>query len=158
MQKDIARAGGCEVVCAQEDDEREWMALAERLRDHFPGFVTEDYRETLRRNVARGSALCVRMDRKLAGILLFSEKHGCLSYMAVAPEYRRRGVGSALVREMLRRTSGDIWVDTFRAGDPLGDAPRALYLKCGFEEGELLEGFGYPVQRFYRKRGGRGNE
>ena len=147
-----------EAIAACEGDAREWMELAERVKDNFPGFEAESYRETLLRNIARGSALCVKIDGRIAGILLFSKKHGCLSYMAVAPEYRRMGVGSALVSEMIQRMDGDIWVDTFREGDPMGDAPRALYRRFGFEAGELLEDFGYPVQRFYRKRGAQENE
>ncbi len=150
---DSGRMKMSEVVEAREADAAEWMALAVRVKDNFPGFEEESYRETLMHNIARGSALCVKTDGKIAGILLYSEKHGCLSYMAVAPEYRRMGVGSALAAEMLRRMDRDIWVDTFRADDPMGEAPRALYRRFGFEEGELLEDFGYPVQRFYRKRG-----
>ena len=42
----------------------------------------------------------------------------------------------------------DIWVTTFRAGDPMGEAPRALYLSMGFQANELTEEFGYPCQRF----------
>ena len=155
---DISRNRRHEVLTACAGDLPEWMALAERVKDHFPGFEAESYRETLVRNIARGSALCVKIDGRMAGILLFSVKHGCLSYMTVAPEYRRMGVGSALIEEMLQRTEGDIWVDTFRADDPMGDAPRALYRRFGFEEGELMEDFGYPVQRFYRKRGVLNNE
>lgn len=142
-----------EVIEAQEADASEWMALAVRVKDNFPGFEEESYRETLMRNIARGSALCAKIEGRLAGILLYSEKHGCLSYMAVAPEYRRMGVGSALVEETIRRMDSDIWVDTFCEDDPMGEAPRALYRRFGFEEGERLEDFGYPVQRFYRKRG-----
>jgi len=146
------------VLRACEGDIEEWMALAVRVKDNFPGFEEASYRETVLRNMARGSALCVRIDGNMAGILLFSGKHQCLSYMAVAPEYRRMGVGSALVAEMLRSTAGDVRVDTFREGDPMGEAPRALYKRFGFIEGELLEDFGYPVQRFYRKRGGEQDE
>ena len=32
--------------------------------------------------------------------------------------------------------------------DSKGTAPRALYRKFGFVEGELIEEFGYPNQRF----------
>lgn len=38
--------------------------------------------------------------------------------------------------------------DTFRENDVKGTAPRKLYKKYGFEEGELIEEFGYPNQRF----------
>ena len=147
-----------EVLAACEADLGDWMALAVRVKDQFPGFEEEGYRETVLRNMARGSALCVRIDGNMAGILLYSVKHGCLSCMAVAPEYRRMGVGGALVEAMLTATTGDIWVDTFREGDPMGEAPRALYRRYGFVEGELLEDFGYPVQRFIMKRGAKKNE
>lgn len=42
----------------------------------------------------------------------------------------------------------DITVSTFRENDVKGIAPRKLYKKFGFEEGELIEEFGYPNQRF----------
>ena len=39
-------------------------------------------------------------------------------------------------------------MSTFRENDVKGIAPRKLYKKFGFEEGELIEEFGYPNQRF----------
>jgi hypothetical protein len=42
----------------------------------------------------------------------------------------------------------NISVSTFREEDIKGIAPRALYKKFGFVEGELIEEFGYPNQRF----------
>ena len=42
----------------------------------------------------------------------------------------------------------DITVSAFRENDVKGIAPRKLYKKFGFEEGELIEEFGYPNQRF----------
>jgi ribosomal protein S18 acetylase RimI-like enzyme len=76
--------------------------------------------------------------------------------MAVHPEYRCTGVASELVSEMLRlMPDGDISVTTFREGDSKGIAPRALYQKFGFEPGELLNEFDYPVQRFVLRRNGR---
>lgn len=148
-----------EVLRACGADIDEWMSLVERVKDNFPGLETpealEQYRETALRNMERGSALCVRVDGRMAGILLYSKKQGCLSCMAVLPEYRCAGVGSALVRQMLDDMGErEIWVDTFREDDPLGKAPRAMYKKFGFEEGELCVDQGYPVQRFYRRKGG----
>lgn len=54
-------------------------------------------------------------------------------------------LGKAL--EQLDRTK-DITVSTFREEDEKGTAPRALYKKFGFIEGELIEEFGYPNQTF----------
>ena len=44
--------------------------------------------------------------------------------------------------------SKEFRVSTFRENDDKGIAPRALYRKFGFQEGELTEEFGYPNQVF----------
>ena len=44
--------------------------------------------------------------------------------------------------------NSDIWVTTYREGDTKGEAARILYKKCGFTEGELIEEFDYPCQKF----------
>ena len=141
---------------AQSGDIPAWMALVEMVKDNFPGLVMEDYRRTLEKNIARGTALCAKADGQMIGILLYSPIGGCLSCMAVHPLYRKMGIGAALVHMMIQRfpADSDITVTTFREGDPMGAAPRALYNKLGFEEDELTLEFGYPTQKFiYRKEG-----
>ena len=70
--------------------------------------------------------------------------------LAVSPEYRRWGIASALLETALAELdkSREITVSTFREGDEKGVAPRALYKKYGFEEGELTIEFDYPNQKF----------
>lgn len=70
--------------------------------------------------------------------------------MAVDPAYRKRGITSLLLREAIDKLDRDkdITVSTFRENDVKGIAPRKLYKKFGFEEGELIEEFRYPNQRF----------
>lgn len=146
--KPVAGTSIC-VILAEEKDIPAWLTLINMVSEDFPGLDIESYTETLKKNIARGSALCAREDGKLGGILLFSPDHRCLSCMAVHPGYRRHGIASALISEMLRRIpDGDISVTTFREDDPKGIAPRALYRKFGFEPDELLTEFDYPVQRF----------
>lgn len=130
-----------------------WLELVERVADGFPGLVLADYTEVLRRNMARGTALCARDGASIVGALLYSPRQRCLSCMAVAPEYRRRGIASALVAEMLRcMPEGDVCVTTFREGDIRAVAPRALYARFGFEPDALLIEFGYPLQRMVLHR------
>ena len=54
-----------------------------------------------------------------------------ICYLAVSPEYRRRGVASILMDEVLTNLdrTKEISVSTFRADDEKGTAPRALYEK-----------------------------
>jgi len=141
------------VVTACEEDTSAWLMLADLVADNFPGLELESYTATLQKNIARKTALCVKEDGKIVGVLLFSPNLRTLSCMAVHPEYRRYGIASALIREMLlRMPEGDITVTTFREGDPLGDAPRALYQKFGFRPGELTQEFGHPTQVFTLRR------
>ena len=131
------------------------LELVYIVKDGFPGYDEGEYIPLLERNIERQSALCVKYQGKIVGILLFSVRSGCLSCMAVHPEHRRKNIGSALVTKMvsLFPDGADIEVTTFREGDPFGDAPRAFYKQLGFTEAELTEGHGYPSQRYIRPRG-----
>lgn len=95
-------------------------------------------------------AICVKDNNRVVGVLLFSKKHNMICCLAVLPEYRERGIASMLLNTALNcldRTK-IITVSTYRQGDGKGIAARALYKKFGFVEGELIEEFGYPNQRF----------
>lgn len=95
------------------------------------------------------AALCAKDARGLLGVLVLSDQHKGIGFLAVHPEARGRGVASALVRMMLDvlPADQDIFVTTYREDDPLGAAPRALYKRLGFEEAELVTRYGYPCQQ-----------
>ena len=95
-------------------------------------------------------ALCVKNEQDIVGVLLYSRKHNMICCLAVDPAYRKREIASILLKEALDKLDRDkdITVSTFRENDVKGIAPRKLYKKFGFEEGELIEEFGYPNQRF----------
>ncbi len=141
------------ITCATRADIPEWLTVVNTVAADFPGLDMADYAKTLQKNIDRRTALCAKVDGKMAGILLFSPNHRTLSCMAVHPLYRRRGIASALIADMLRRMpDGDVNVTTFRENDPKGVAPRAPYQKCGFVPDACLTEFGYPVQRFVLHR------
>ncbi len=143
-----------EVCFGQADELDLWMRLVQRVRLNFPGLETdeglEEHRQTVLKFMNKRQALCAKQDGSILGVLLFSRSRNMLCCLAVAPEHRRRGVATALLQkalgEMDRRR--DITVSTFRDGDEKGDAPRALYKRFGFVEGELTVEFGYPNQVF----------
>ncbi len=134
-----------------------WMSLMEVVRDNFPGLETEEklkgYRNTVIKNIDRGSAICAVEGNMVIGVLLFSTKCNMLCQMAVHPEFRRRGVATQMIKLMLTKLdrSRDIVVETFREGDKKGVAPRALYASLGFVPGKLGAFEGYPLQEFVLK-------
>lgn len=135
-------------------DIESWMELVKLVSWNFPGLETEsdieDHRKTVLRFMGENRALCVKETDKVVGVLLISNKHNMICCLAVAPEYRRNGIASALLEKALSELdrSNDITVTTFRDNDEKGIAPRALYKRFGFEEEKLMVENDYPVQRF----------
>ncbi len=137
---------------ASAENLHSWMSLAEIVRDGFPGLETtaalEDYRNTVVKNMERGSAVCALDNCTVVGILLFSEKRNQISCMAVHPEYRRQHIASRMVQLMLTKLdrSRDIAVETFREGDERGAAARSFYTSMGFLPGEFCMSLDYPTE------------
>ena len=135
-------------------DIESWMELVQSVSWNFPGLETEaaieDHRKTVLRFKRENRALCVKADENVVGVLLLSKKYNMICCLAVAPEYRRKGIASALLEKALAEldSSRDITVTTFRDNDEKGIAPRALYKRFGFAEEKLMIENDYPVQRF----------
>ncbi len=143
-----------EVLFGKPDDIDSWMKLVRLVSWNFPGLEIEESIEEHRRTVLKfindKRALCVKKYDEIIGVLLFSRKHNMICFLAVAPDHRRYGIASALLKKALEELDRNkpIVVSTFREDDEKGIAPRRLYKKFGFEEGELTEEFGYPNQKF----------
>ena len=135
-------------------DIESWMELVQSVSWNFPGLETEvameDHRRTVLRFMGENRALRVKLDDKVVGVLLISKKHNMICCLAVAPEYRRKGIASLLLQKALAEldSTRDITVTTFRDNDEKGISPRALYKKFGFAEEKLMIENDYPVQRF----------
>ena len=143
-----------EVRYGISEDIESWMNLVQQVQWNFPGLETqaalEDHRKTVLRFMGEHRALCVKDGDKVVGVLLLSKKHNMICCLAVAPEYRRNGIASALVEKALSELdrTKDITVITFRENDEKGVDPRALYKRFGFTEEKLMIENDYPVQRF----------
>lgn len=143
-----------EVVFGTERDIEPWIELVLGMRDNFPGLETseglDEYKSTVLEFMNENRALCAKEGADIVGVLLFSVTHNMICCLAVSPAQRRKGIASALMTEALERLdhSRNITVTTFRKDDPRGAAPRALYKKFGFSEGELVVEFGCPSQVF----------
>ena len=129
-----------------------WMQLVRKVSRNFPGLDTEEsldeHKQTVLKFMNKRQALCVRSREKVVGVLLFSRSRNMICCLAVDPEHRKQGLASILLKKALNELDRkkEITVSTFRENDDKGIAPRALYKKFGFAEGEMTEDFGYPTQ------------
>ena len=142
------------VELGKSSDIDSWMQLVRKVNWNFPGLETEqsieEHKMTVLKFMNDKRALCVKNAENIVGVLLYSRKYNMICCLAVDPTYRKRGIASLLLREAIDKLDQDkdITVSTFRENDIKGIAPRKLYKKLGFEEGELIEEFGYPNQMF----------
>ncbi|MDD6302609.1 MAG: GNAT family N-acetyltransferase [Bacillales bacterium] len=131
-----------------------WMQLVRKVSWNLPGLETEEcldeHKQTVLKFMNKKQALCVKNQGTIIGVLLFSRSKNMICCLAVDPEHRKQGVASILLKKALNELdrSKEITVSTFRENDKKGIAPRALYKKFGFQEGELTEEFKYPNQVF----------
>lgn len=143
-----------EVIFGESSYIDSWMQLVRKVSWNFPGLETEEsieeHKQTVLKFISKKQALCVRNQKAIVGVLLFSRNRNMICCLAVDPEYRKQGVASRLLEKALGEMDGgkEITVSTFRENDEKGIAPRALYRKFGFQEGDLTEEFGYPNQVF----------
>ena len=150
---DIKIAKECDIDC--------WMRLVSKVKDSFPGLETkkalDEHRETVLEFIHKKSAICARIEDRIVGALLFSKENNMLCFLAVDPAYRRGHIAEKMVTYMLSRMDSqkDVFVTTYREGDPEGITARAFYKHLGFIEGKLTEEFGSPVQEFVLYRSSR---
>ena len=143
-----------EVIFGESSYIDSWMQLVRKVSWNFPGLETEEsieeHKQTVLKFISKKQALCVRNQKAIVGVLLFSRNRNMICCLAVDPEHRKQGVASRLLEKALGEMDGgkEITVSTFRENDEKGIAPRALYRKFGFQEGDLTEEFGYPNQVF----------
>jgi ribosomal protein S18 acetylase RimI-like enzyme len=128
------------VSLGTHDDVASWLEIAREVEPLFGPMP--DFESTLRRNICRGTALCVRdpSGQVLGGMLLRAAPHTQISWLAVRSSARRRGVGHALVAEALRRYPPpcEVLVETFGEDVIEGLPARRLYESFGFLPGEDL--------------------
>lgn len=154
-----------QVVAAVPDDIVAWLALARGVESLFGAPLASDpaFRAYLEKNIARGTAICVRERPGPSGVplaagLLFSGQPPVykISWLAVSPGQRRQGLGRALVQHLIHliQPPAEVVVVTFGSDHPVleADAGRRFYERLGFNAAEAAPNGpdGTPRQVFKR--------
>lgn len=141
------------ILPAQARDIPDILSILNACRDSLPSLSQGGLVPLLSRNIQRGSVLLAVRDTSASGVCVWSPVLRRISLLAVRKEARGAGLASALLSEALRlMPPGGVTVETFRSGDPRGEAALALYRKFGFQPDGLIDGFALPMQqlRLYR--------
>ncbi len=127
---------------ARETDFEAWIALAREVEPLFGPMAQEEcFRKALREAIAARTAFCTAVDDRdpastLAGGVVISREFNQIVWLAVSGPWRGKGIGKALVAFAIGKLSRkeNIFVQTFDAGVPEGEAARSLYLDFGFTD------------------------
>jgi ribosomal protein S18 acetylase RimI-like enzyme len=89
---------------ASINDFNSWMSLVDKVKMNFPGLDSlveyENYKQTLIKNINRGTAICAKTDESIVGILIFSKQRKILACMAIDPDYRKQGLATKMINFM----------------------------------------------------------
>ena len=140
-----------EDICAAERaDIPAWMDLMRLVIDGYPVMDEEDYLNKLAAYIDERRALVLKDHGVLVGVMAFSEQSGCIDFLGIHPQYRRRGIHKLFLDALMENylPGREISMTTYRQGDKADTGYRDLLKALGFAERELLVEFGYPTQRF----------
>jgi len=130
-----------EIAEAAHPDVPSWLEIVREVEPLFGPMPT--FEITLARNIARGTALCVRDHEAtvLGGVLIRPVPHSQISWLAVRKSARGRRIGHTLVADALSRyaSAAEVVVDTFGDDNQDGHAARRLYESFGFQAAEHLD-------------------
>ena len=125
---------------ATREDVASWLEIVREVEPLFGPMP--DFEAVLLRNIGRGTALCIRdaNGQVLGGVLRQAPPDARINWLAVRASARRRGVGRALVADVLGRCHPpcEVLVETFGADNAEGRPARALYESFGFVPAEHL--------------------
>ncbi len=120
------------MIKVHEAEEMDVPGLAEiiRLSPEAGHWTEDDIRRSIR---ARNSQLCLVAEEsgQLRGLLLAARplpEEAEILTVAVHPQARRRGVGAALLRDLIRRVPGRLFLEVRRSNQ----CARSLYERLGF--------------------------
>lgn len=151
-----------EVKTASINDSERWFAFTAIVQKDFCDMDLvgdENHRSGMMKNMSRGTAIYIEDNLHtvcpIIGAMTYSPNQNHIGWLAVHPDYRKKGVASALMEFMICQLSNakEIRVKTFLYDDKYGKAARGFYKKQGFIGKDILmeeDGYPHPVQVFIK--------
>lgn len=131
---------------ATQQDKEKWISLAENIKSIFqaPNMPYEkEFHDYMTKKINHYEAIAAidRMTENLLGIICFSRTHNRISWFAIFQQYRKKGIGSNLLKCAIDQLDWkrEITAETFTEGYTPGLSARKTYSKYGFEEKDILE-------------------
>ena len=133
----------------------EWIVKIAELKDmdrwfNFVKYVIHDFydidlvndqqhRNIIEKNIMRKTAIYVEEENKIIGGMIYSPNQNHIGWLAVDPQYRRRGIGTALVKYMFTELPDRnvFKVKTFVESEWQSEASHNFYKSLGFEPKEI---------------------
>ena len=139
-----------DIFPADMSDIPAWMELMRLVIDGYPVMDETDYRNNLIECIDEKRALVLKAGDTLIGAMMFSYDCGCIEFLGIHPQYRRKGIQKLFLDVLLETylPGQEIRMTTYREGDKADTGHRELLKQLGFAERELLVEFGYPTQCF----------
>lgn len=138
---------------AKPEDADSCIRLMELVKDDYPGFEKESFLAALTRSMERGEVFISVDEDKLEGIAAFCREQKEITLLAVHPDSRHQGVATRLIYTIAGcfEPEDEVSVITYGKDDPRGEAARACYHSCGFEDDEEVVRYHTNCQRLVCK-------
>ena len=130
------------VKIAELNDMKRWLNFVKTvLLDFYDIDLVNDknYVNVIEKNINRKTAIYIENESKIIGGMTYSPNSNHIGWLAVDPEYRRKGVGTALVNYMFSQLSDrkEFKVKTFIDGHWQSEVSHPFYKSLGFEPREI---------------------
>ena len=128
-------------VASINDMDRWFIFVKNVIHDFYDIDLVNDqhHRNIIEKNIRRKTAVYVEKENQIIGGMIYSPNQNHIGWLAVAPQYRRRGIGTALVKYMFAKLSDrkQFKVKTFVDGEWQSQASHPFYKSLGFEPTEI---------------------
>ena len=134
------------IQIATLSDFDKWMKFTKTVQYEFHGIDlvnTNSYREAILKNIKRSTAIYVaeEKDSSIIGGLIYSMNSNHIGWLAVNPQYRKKGIGTLLIKYVFKQFPKDtpIEVKTFLETDKSGLTAQSFYKSLGFIAERIVE-------------------